>query len=295
MKIKKRFFLVGGLGLFLILIITLCLVLRYSNKCMTGHAGGIQGGSGPLSALPEAVAKDVTQAVPHSQQEGGRPEADQERFDKALLALELNQTNNSSTGSVDLAGMLSRAEAKALAFSSCGLEQNANRRSTVSLIGDVYIVEIDRPENIFRNTQQRHYIVGLDALTGSVLSKGMNEKGMQFYWTDKDTRESPEKSQRVQRAILELDERASTGEELNSTLVEGMISPEIALSVAEKQVTFREGVLPPLAVLVDDVYMVVFWRPDGKFARYHKKKYYERVVVDAYTGEYVGMETTKEP
>ncbi|MEE9368111.1 MAG: hypothetical protein V3V05_04510 [Pontiella sp.] len=146
--------------------------------------------------------------------------------------------------------------------------------------------------------------IAIDAQTGEFIStEGLN-RGVVGIRTSRETGagmvdETPQAEEylaSLSNGLKELHRRVLHSQPLQSEPQPGMLAPEEAVRIAMEQVADRnyDRNKEPLAILVDDVYIVIFWYTNADQLPDGSPSYDSRVGINAKTGEYIAMEITWE-
>jgi len=207
-------------------------------------------------------------------------------------------------GDLPQEGMVSPEILVKRAFMKVRSTSDPERFPHIVLVDNFYVVSLWKHPNPFRAGGAGFDLrMGFDAWTGEYISGLSGGGGIISLTIDKKTGagltgevpEAKEYKKRVFDCLKELGMRVFYGRPWNSEIKPNMIAPEESIRIARKQVADRDfdPNKEPLAILVDDLYIVTFWKkgveklPDGW------KSYDSRVGIDAYTGEFIAMEITR--
>lgn len=234
-----------------------------------------------------------------------KSEVQHEKFHECIAYLKEKEAQGLPVGDDPEEGMVDRELLIQRSFLKSRTTSNTNRAPYIVLIDDVYIVSLWRHSNPFRIGEPGFDLrIGFDAWTGELILSLSGGGGVGILNVNKETGagrvgETP-KAKRYQQRVFDRLEKLELdifyGRSWGLEPKANMIKPEQAVSMAKKQVVKRkyDREKEPFTVLVDDLYIVTFWDIDADKLTERSKAYDSRVGIDAYSGEYVAMETTRE-
>lgn len=208
-------------------------------------------------------------------------------------------SDSKQKGMIDEAAVLSRATE----FTS--KTSDTSRPPDIALVGDYYIVSYYKNANPFRADDGAYDCrIAIDAWSGEVVSiEGLTRGVYRFPMSNKtgagDVNESSDalvQRKRVYDALQALTLRVMHGKQLNSDLEDAMVSPHVAVQSASQEVKTRsyDNSKEPLVILVEDIYIVTFWKNSKLINSKDGYVLYDsRVGIDAFTGEFIGMEISR--
>jgi len=181
---------------------------------------------------------------------------------------------------------------------------NTNRAPGITLINDIYIISLWRHSNPFRAGNDGYDSrLGFDAWTGEYITGISSGGGPRVLHISKETGagkvgatpKATKYKKRVFDGIEQMELDVIYGRPWNSKPTPEMISPEEAIQVAASQVTDRkyDKSKAPLFVLVDDLYIVTFWKPNIEELADGEATFDTRIGIDATSGKYIAMEIAK--
>lgn len=199
-------------------------------------------------------------------------------------------------------GMVEKEKAISVAWENVKYRDTCdpNEPPEVLLVNDLYIITFWNFDSPFHSYPTRGIDTqtGVDAWTGELISIRLSGDSVCAIGYGRRTGGdgSEEKrhayQERLGNSLLELHERINRGRLLESEQQMGMIDPQEAVKSAAKQVEDRlyDRNKEPWPLLVDDVYIVTFWKPEADIPTEGGRLYDCRIGVDAYTGEFIAMD-----
>jgi len=178
---------------------------------------------------------------------------------------------------------------------------STNRAPDITLINNIYVVSLRRHSNPFRAGNDGYDSrLGFDAWTGEYIAGISSRSGIRVLHISKNTgagkvgenHQATKYKKRVFDGIEQMELDVFYGRPWNSKPTPEMISPEEAIQVAASQVTDRkyDKSKTPLSVLMDDLYIVTFWKPNIEELADGEATFDTRVGIDANSGKYIAME-----
>lgn len=172
----------------------------------------------------------------------------------------------------------------------------------VLLIEECFVVRFFNFPNPFRAGENTiNTSVVLDAWTGEVLSVRNARGGTKIRIMDRKSQGRTEKEktanfEKIKAAWLKRSMQIRSGQSsLSGEPKDKMLSVEAIASIARQHAKFRDRNFDPnqkpMVTLVDNIYIVVFWRHPDLIAE-RGSTYDSRVFIDAYSGRVIGMEIT---
>lgn len=201
-------------------------------------------------------------------------------------------------------GMIESEKAIQIAVQHSQETSNTNQAPEVALVDGFYIISYKNHDNPFRvGDPGDDCRIAIDAQTGEFISTEDLNRGVVGIGTSRKTgagmvdesSQAEEYSAKLFNGLKELHRRVLHGQPLKSDPQPRMIALAEAIKVAMEQVSDRDydQNKEPLAILVDDVYIVTFWENDADKLPDGWKSYDSRVGIDANTGEFIAMEITR--
>jgi hypothetical protein len=201
--------------------------------------------------------------------------------------------------------MLEDEKVISIALGHARTTSNTNQMPEIELREGVYIASYKRYDNPFRGGDPGFDCrIAIDALSGKLISvQGLN-RGAEGCRMSRRTGvglidEAPQAKiyqERVSDALRELHRRIQYGHPLASSPQSGMINQEKAVQRAREQVADRkfDPNKSPWPILINDIYIVTFWRYDEDvYPEWGNLLYDSRVGIDAKTGGFVAMDITR--
>ncbi len=176
----------------------------------------------------------------------------------------------------------------------------SSNKPDVFWVDDIYIVRFFLHPNPFLAGKIPSLDAGIYARTGECFIGHRGGGGVIRINIRKETgaanaEDAAKYKERFLQGAKTLGQNIFYGREWESEAQPKMISKEDALAVAKRVIEERDydRAAEPLVLLVDDLYIVAFWKPDREKLADFDTTYDSRVGIDAYTGEFIAMETTR--
>ena len=287
--------LLFGFGIFLVLALCVLLVLKQQRST---EKNGFNKRGDALDASGKVWSENLQSTF-------GEPTPKIETKEVAE-SLKKDKPKSLATNAKPKPGMISVETVLEMAV------QHASQRSSfstnqvpdIALVEDRYVVTFWQRKNPYRpSVRYFDSKVRIDAWTGEFIRLEFNQSGVKgFGFSPKigdgtlTTAEERGLFQKMTKKIEVLDAKAIQ----EGVLPEGenpspeMVNAQDVIRAAEIEVADRnyDRKQSPQAVLIDDVYIVIFWKhPDAVPVR--GRIYDSRVAIDAKTGEYIAMEITR--
>lgn len=227
-------------------------------------------------------------------------------YRRSLAYLSEQEAQGLHVGDKPKEGMIKLEEVVEVASQHTRNTSNTNKPPSVILVGDFYVVTYEKYKDPFL-AGKPHFDcrIGIDAWTGEYISLLRSGGGIIKFQLSKKTGagvlgENPQTEiyqKKLFNSLKTLTLRCKNSHPLESVPQLGMIPPDEAVKLAVEQVQNRnyDQQKAPWAILVDDVYIVIFWKSRGADIPDGMPIYDSRVGLNAHTGEYIGMEITKDP
>lgn len=258
----------------------------------------------PLENIKENKSEKVMELAPVP-----LPKADsnikREMLNEYYNLLETIDIQEASRNVQPKEGMIDSSAAQKIALQYARSTSNTNKAPHVILMDDFYIVLLEKIPNPFRVSKKLNIDlkVGIDAWTGEYISGLRSGGGVVLINVNRKTGagkvgESANADayyERTFKALRKLMHNVYYGRPWSSEPTPEMISPEEAIQIAASQVAKRkyDKSKEPLPVLVDDLYIVTFWKPNIEELPDGASTFDTRVGIDANSGEYIAMEIAK--
>ena len=260
-----------------------------------------------LGAAKERGSTDKAQVVEMSGMVKTHPPSLEEKHRKVWACKKLlkeREAEGLPVSDILETGMIAPEKSLQIASQHVRKTSNIDRPPDVVLIDGFFIISYRNHENPFRAGDPDYDCrIAIDARTGEFISvEGLNRGVVGISTSRKtgagmvdETLLAEVYKEKLLDGLKELHRRVLHGQPLESEPQPGMVDPQEAVRVAAKQVVDRnyDQSKEPWPILVDDVYIVTFWKnetdklPDGW------PTYDSRVGVDAVTGEFLAMEVTR--
>jgi len=200
-------------------------------------------------------------------------------------------------------GMLPRSMAVEIAkIKVDSFNYDRGKEPKVLLVDGCCVVQFYDFQNIYYAKKRTiSCSVVIDVWTGKAIGMQHARRGPSYHILDPKTPGETEEEKlankiRMRDSGLELSIRMRHGQPLSSERQSGMILPDAAIRIARQYAISRNRTFDtsrkPQAVLIDDIYFIVFWRSPNLVSE-RGPTYDSRVGVDAFTGEVIAMEITR--
>jgi hypothetical protein len=255
----------------------------------------------PIDSMAE---KDVSGPTPGDGGQDQEKATAMEEMGASIALLHERWTKGKILEDAPQKGMANAVDVLKSAIARLGMSSSLNvMASRIFLVGDSYIVCVPRYQNPFYfypdNLWDFGLWLGYEAWSGKFIATQHPADGGQMAYmlgskTGGDGNESSIASyqNRFLASLEKLHNRICYGQVSESERNEGMIESVEAIKIASTQIEDRtyDQSKKPLPLLVDDVYVVVFWKRSEEINSTGDFLYTARVGIDAYTGEFIAME-----